>query len=551
MTLTLRDYQLAAADAVEKAAADGRSRVLVALPTGTGKTAVFCEVVRRRGGRALILAHREELLDQASTRLVEAGIDPTAIGRVQATRDEVGAGVVVASVATLARGARLARLVAAQGTAGRLSTVVVDEAHHAPATGYVRVLDALSAADDPTAPLVMGVTATPKRKGLHDLFGAPVFSRDLLDMIAAGWCCDLRGRRVRLSLDLSAVRRSHGDYNEADLARVLAEARSPEAVVDAWCKEGEGRPSLVFTPGVELAHATAAALVARGVAAEALDGTTTGETRSAALARFAAGTTTVLVNCALFTEGVDLPHVRCVVVARPTLSPLLYAQMVGRGTRIAPGKDDCLVLDVVGASEVHDLADLAMGEPAQHLGKLTRLRLCEGESILGAAMADRERRRRLVELFGAHGEVLASEVPLFGRGRFHWLTLPGDGAPTYALSLGDEGYAIVAPDDDDTWRLDRLTRQGHRFGGDRHVTLTAATARAERKARECGAARLAAADATWRSRARASEKAIAYACRRNPELDPETLRSLPAGAVSDLIDADEVTRLLARTRGAA
>lgn len=540
MTITLRDYQIAAADAVEHAAS-GRSRVLVALPTGTGKTAVFCEVIRRRGGRALVVAHREELLDQAGARLVEAGIPETSIGRVQATRDEVSAEVVVASIATLARPPRLGRLLAATEAAGAFSTVVVDEAHHALAPSYARVLDAFPRA------LVVGVTATPNRKGLAAIFGAPVFTRDLVDMIAAGWLCDLRGRRVRLSLDLSAIRRSRGDYAEADLVEALAEAKAPEAVADAWCKEGGGRSTLVFTPGVELAHATAAALRSRGVPAEAVDGSTASDQRSDTLTRFSGGETTVLVNCALFTEGVDLPHVACVVVARPTLSPLLYAQMIGRGTRLAPGKADCLVLDVVGATERHDLANLGAGDGPQHLGRLARLRLTRGASVLQAAMADQERRRKLVELYGEHGHVLADDVPLFGRGRFRWLTLPGDGRPSYVLALGEKGYAVVSPDDDGTWRVDRVAAS-QRFEGARYVTLTAATALAERRARECGAAHLTTAAAPWRRR-EASPKALSYLRHLSPGLVEADVQRLTAGEVSDLIDAAKVTRLL--TRGAA
>jgi superfamily II DNA or RNA helicase len=542
----LRDYQLAAVEACERAADAGRRRVLVALPTGTGKTAVFCGLIRRRGGRALVVAHREELLDQAAARLVESGIAAAAIGRVQATRDETAAEVVVASIATLARPARLARLVASQATAGPFRTVVVDEAHHAPAGSYVRALDALAPDGAADGPLVVGVTATARRKGLHAIFGPPVFSRDLVEMIAAGWLSDLRGRRVRLSLDLSGVRRSRGDFVEADLVEALAEAKAPEAVADAWCKEGGGRPTLVFTPGVGLAHATAGALVSRGVAAEAIDGTAAGEDRAATLARFAAGATTVLVNCALFTEGVDLPHVACVVVARPTLSPLLYAQMVGRGTRLAPGKADCLVLDVVGATDRHDLANLDAAERPQHLGTLAGLRLTRSGSVLRAAMADQERRRRLVELYGAHGLVLADDVALFGRGRFRWLTIPGDGSPSYVLGLGKRGYAIVSPEGDGTWRVDRAGG-GERFEGARHLTLTAATAFAERWAREYKATALASVGAPWRKRP-PSPRAIGYLLSLSPGLSETDLRRLSAGDVSDLIDAAKVTRLL---RGAA
>jgi len=130
----LRDYQLEAVKACELVAAAGQSRALVTMPTGTGKTVVFCELIRRRGGRALVIAHRDELLGQAEAKLIDAGIPAKSIGRVQAGRDEVDAKVVVASVQTLARANRRRRLVEAFATAGPFRTVVIDEAHHSPPT---------------------------------------------------------------------------------------------------------------------------------------------------------------------------------------------------------------------------------------------------------------------------------------------------------------------------------------------------------------------------------------------------------------------------------
>jgi superfamily II DNA or RNA helicase len=545
VSVELRPYQRAAVEAVERAAAEGRRRALVVLPTGTGKTAVFAEVIRRRGRRALVVAHRDELLGQATARLTEAGIAKASIGRVQAGCDETAAPVVMASVATLARRSRLARLVDAQHHAGRFSTVVIDEAHHGVADSYRRVLDVLAPLGDEAAPLVLGVTATPRRKGLPAIFGEPVFERDLVDMIADGWLCDLRGRRVAIAFDTGQLRRSHGDYVEADLALALEVANAPDAVAEEWTAHGEGRPTLIFTAGVALAHETAEALRARNVSAEAIDGSTPPDHRAAVLERFRGGETTVLVNCSLLTEGVDLPHVACVVVARPTLSPLLYAQMVGRGTRLAPDKSDCLVLDVVGASAHHDLADLDTVAGAQHLGALAGLSLDDDASALGAALADRGRRERLIELFGEHGQVLASEAPLFGRQRFRWLTLPG-ASPTYVLPMGHKGFAVVMSEGDSTWALHRVTGDGYVTGG-RRLALDAATAKAERRARDYGVAYLSRADAAWRQRA-PSDAQVRLLLSLNDEVSEGAARSLTAGQVSDLIGAAKVTRHLKRVQ---
>ena len=554
----LRPYQREALEAVEAAWGAGRHRVLLALPTGTGKTVVFAELLRRREGRSLVVAHRDELLGQAEAKLVAAGIPAGAIGRVQASRDDVGAPVVLASAQTLARAGRRARLAAACAVAGAFSTLVVDEAHHAVAPSYRAILDDLPG--DGT--LVLGVTATPGRSGLARLLGVPVFERDLVDMIGEGWLCDLRGRRVELAVSLSGVRRSGGDYVVSDLSRALGKARMPAVVARAVAEHGEGRPALVFVPAVELAHETADALRRREVAAEALDGTTPADERAAILARFAAGETTALVNVGVLTEGVDLPHVACVVIARPTLSPILYAQMVGRGTRLAPGKRDCLVLDLVGASGLHDLAalDRAAGARPLRLGDLVGLRLADGASVLDAAVAEARRQREEAERAARrakaerlalvrHERLLASDVSLLGRNAIRWTEVPG---PTraFALSLGDAGHVVVTGEPGGSWTAFVLDgREATTLGSG--LTLDQATTLAEQRVRAVKATRLVAADAPWR-RYPATERQLEV-LRRVRDMSDEQLAGMSRGEASDLLDvviaADRLAR--ARRRGKA
>ena len=550
-TPTLRPYQLEAVTAIEDAALAERHRVLVSLPTGTGKTLVFVEVIRRRGGRALVLAHRDELLGQAEARLVASGIDPQSIGRVQAGRDEVAAPVVLGSVQTLARATRRDRLMIGQAEAGRFATVVIDEAHHAVAPSYGAILDGLGSTVD-AGPLVLGVTATPNRIGLDKVLGPAVFSRDLIDSIAEGWLCDLRGRRVGIDFDAAAVRRTHGEYVEADLARVLTKADAPTVITDAWLAHGEDRPTLVFVPGVRLAHATAKALRRHKVSAEAIDGSTTPTDRAAVLERFREGTTRVVVNCALLTEGVDLPHVACVVVARPTLSPSLYSQMIGRGTRLAPGKSDCLVLDLVGASDLHDLGALGRSAPVG-LSTLAGVGLGDGASLLDAALGDRDRRERLEALLGEHGRLVADDVALFGRRAMRWLTLPGP-SPAYVLGIGDAGHLVVTSDADDRWTVSRLGSGREQGRGvetlGQGLTLDRATALAEDEARGHSAMHLVDIAARWRSKP-PTDKQVAYLARVR-KLPTDVLASLTRGQANDLIGgtiaADQVSR--ARRAGA-
>jgi superfamily II DNA or RNA helicase len=549
----LRPYQLEALEAVEQAHRAGKRRVLVSLPTGTGKTVVFAEAIRRRGGRALVVAHRDELLGQAEAKLEAAGIAPASIGRVQAGRDDTTSPVVLASAQTLARAQRRERLERACEAAGPFSSIIVDEAHHAVAPSYRAILEDF--ATDGT--LVLGVTATPARAGLERLLGPPVYSRDLVDMTGEGWLCDLRGRRVELAVSLGKVRRTSGDYLVSDLSKALGKARMPAVVARAVAEEGEGRPALVFVPSVELAHATAKALVRRKVAAEALDGTTPALERAAILSRFTGGDTAVLVNVGVLTEGVDLPHVSCIVVARPTLSPILYAQMVGRGTRLAPGKADCLVLDLVGASERHQLLDLgyAKGARPQRLSDLVGLpRLAEGASVLDTAVAEarrereaakaearRERARRLALV--RHERLLASDVSLLGRKAIRWTVVPG---PTRTFALGlRTGHVVVTGEPGGGWTTYVLDgREATTLGSG--LTLDQATALAEQRMREERATHLVAADAPWRQYP-ATERQLEL-LRRVRELTDEQLAGLTRGEASDLLDVVIAADRLARAR---
>jgi len=198
--LTPRPYQHEAVAALLAAAARGVQRPLLVLPTGTGKTIIFALLVQRRAGRALILAHRDELTQQAVEKLWL--VDPTMpLGVVQGDRDETTAQTVVASVQTLRRRERLTRVVP------DFHTIVIDEAHHAPATTYRRILT-YCRAGHADGPLVVGVTATPERgdrQSLRPVFDGIVYQKTLVEMMQAGYLVDLRAVQVLLQADLDAL----------------------------------------------------------------------------------------------------------------------------------------------------------------------------------------------------------------------------------------------------------------------------------------------------------------------------------------------------------
>lgn len=415
--LTLRPYQDEAVARSEAATARGVLAQLGVMATGGGKTAVFSTIIRRRGGRALVLAHRDELLDGARRDLL--AVWPEAdVGVVKAERNEVHAQVVLASVQTLARGNRLAQLMAPWTDPGLLSaaepftTVVVDEAHHVQEdNSYGAILAALRAGqrgtwcrcmhsaeqhpmvptggddftaacaacacrdydgvgladgerEQPPGPLLLGVTATPDRgdnRGLDDVFSEVVFAYDTLYLIRAGYLADVRGRRVKVAgLDLSDVKVRAGELDQGQTGAAMEKAHYHDQVVKAWLAEAVGRPTLVFTPTVETARLVAEAFTGAGVPAIYVHGGTPADERRDLLrpdGRFERGDYQVVANCAVLTEGTNLPWVSCVVPPL-TKSRGKYAQCVGRGLRLYPGKDDCLVLDLVGATEDHSLVSV-------------------------------------------------------------------------------------------------------------------------------------------------------------------------------------------------
>ena len=312
--------------------------------------------------------------------------DTLQIGVVKAERDETTAPTVVASVQTLARPQRLERLTA------DFSTVVVDEAHHAPAETYMRILDHCDAWDD-QGPLVLGVTATPERadkQSLADVFEDIVYQKSILEMMQAGFLCDLRAIQVLLQREFRCPAYPAWGFCRKRISR-RAHARQcastgPRGLSDA--REQIGK-ALCFTPTVATAYAIAEAFQDAGIAAEALDGTTPMDERRDILQRLHTGETQVVCNCAVLTEGFDEPSIDCIIMARPTQSRPFYQQMIGRGTRIYPGKQDCLILDVVGVSTKHRLQTVAT------LFELNPVLLTE-ESVLEAVETQERRRHEAI-----------------------------------------------------------------------------------------------------------------------------------------------------------
>lgn len=377
----LRPYQLEAVQAVIEARRRGVRRPLLCLPTGAGKTVVFSELARRAQRPVLVLAHRQELVEQAVEKLARTLGSEAAIGIEQASsRAGAGARAVVASLRSLneERLADLARWLAP-------GLVIYDECHHAPAEDNRRVLTGLGALEPDWEGTLLGVTATPLRGDgipLGEVFEEIVYQKDLRSMIAEGWLCPLRGFRIETGQDLRGPSGDDPDAAEEQLGVDISERN--DLVARSIQELARDRRTIVFCLNVRHAASLSRTLNAIGVPSGLVHGELDQEERRGVLARFREGSITALTNVGVLTEGFDDPGVSCIAMARPTRSPALYAQCVGRGVRPAEGKTDCLVLDFADVSDlplvtlpalfglpaVLDLAGEEVGEAAERFDHL-------------------------------------------------------------------------------------------------------------------------------------------------------------------------------------
>ena len=434
--MILRPYQDRAVSETLRLWTEGHRSVLLVLATGLGKTVCATDLIRRRRstGRALFLAHRTELIMQARSKMVGAGLtceveqaDSRALA-VSLTPSDV----VVGSVQTM-RDRRLTRW-----PRDAFTTIVVDEAHHAVAAGYRAILDHFRGAK------VMGLTATPDRSdevGLANIFDEVAANYGIREGIDDGYLVPIVAESLG-NIDLSAVKTVRGDLHQGQLDEEVGRDSVLYAIAGALQDRTGDRPTLIFTPGVQAAHRLGEILgQLDGVGADnvaSIDGTTDRALRAALLERFANRDLKYLVNCAVLTEGFDAPVVSCVAMARPTKSRALYSQCLGRGTRPLPGvvdgpetaeerrdaiaasaKPNVLLLDLTDRRRV-DLvgpADVLAGEPLPEETRREIQRKVEGgdrrplEEILQEAeqwgelaeqRRDEERRAGKIQVFAKY-----------------------------------------------------------------------------------------------------------------------------------------------------
>ncbi len=345
----LRPYQQEAIDAVIAARRSGIKRMVVCLPTGAGKTVIFSQLARMARKQVLVLAHREELLGQAKDKLANA-LEGTSVVALERglERGASDAKVLVASLRSL-HPDRLAKVLEGRD----FGLVIYDECHHAAADDNLRILRQLGSFERTWEGTLLGFTATTIRgdgKGLDQVFERIVYSKTLPDLIDDGYLAPLKGFRINTAADLTRLSASGSDFRDDELEEAV-DIQERNALVARSIQElARDRRTIAFCVTVNHARNLSRSLNAIGVPAGIVHGAMAGADRIKALAEFRAGRTQVIANVGVLTEGFDDPGVSCIAMARPTRSEGMYAQCIGRGTRLAEGKKDCLILDFVDVS---------------------------------------------------------------------------------------------------------------------------------------------------------------------------------------------------------
>ena len=361
-----RPYQDEAINAILSAYDAGTRRQLLVMATGSGKTHVFGQLAAKRAtlGQTLILSHTDDLVRQTAYRMME--LNPNARVTIEMGSEYVAdptADIISASVQTLGRKdtKRVDKF-----NWDNIKTIIVDECHHSVGDAYRRIFDRSGCFDPNSGKLLLGVTATSQRSdevSLANIFEKVVYVYPIRKAIAEGYLVDIRGYRVRTDTSLAGVSKSGSDYSPKELSERVDTPIRNGRIVDAWKRLGEGRKTVVFCADVAHARDLAGAFRDSGHNAEAVWGDD--PDRVEKLQRHVRGQTTVLCVCQLLTEGYDDPTISAIVLARPTQSPVLFSQCVGRGTRLSPNKKDLVVIDVVDGTMTHSLVTLPtlMGLP--------------------------------------------------------------------------------------------------------------------------------------------------------------------------------------------
>ena len=342
--LELKEHQKQALAALEEMRSRFETIALLYHATGTGKTVTAVMDAKRFGKRTLFLAHTVELVDQAARTFRELWPQAT-VGRYVESAKEKDAFVVCGSIQSVA-------LNLEQFKPDEFGYIIVDEAHHASADTYQKVLAYF------TPEFTLGLTATPERaddKNILDIFKHTAHKLDIQTAVEIGELVPVRCIRIHTNIDLTKVRFNSIQYNIRDLESKIYVPERNQLIVDTWLQYVKDKRTVIFCASVRHAKEIAGRLHDAGVAAEAVSGEIKAADRREILARFEKGQTKVLCACDLLNEGWDCPATEVLFMARPTMSKVLYTQQLGRGMRLSPGKESLMVFDFVDNASQYNM----------------------------------------------------------------------------------------------------------------------------------------------------------------------------------------------------
>lgn len=359
--IKLRDYQNDAIQKCRDLIRNGKKRIVLVLPTGAGKTTIAAEIIRTaslKGSKIGFLAHRKELIDQASKRLDDMGVDH-GVCKSSHPRTDPRKLVQVASVQSLVNRTQVYRF----------NIIFIDECHRANAGTYKKILD-----EYPEA-CVIGLTATPYRsdgQGLGDVFEEMIVVKTMNSLIGEGHL--IKPRYFSRKLDISSIKSKGSDLDQDDLGSQLSKPSFTGDLVAEWKRHASGRTTVLFASTVDHSKKCVEAFIANGVKAEHLDATMNDKEREAILSRLASGETTVVSNVGILSEGWDLPKTSCCVVATLTLSRMKWMQMAGRVLRPCPeeGKNDAMIIDHYGNCFIHGPVEIEISLTLNGTEKVTK-----------------------------------------------------------------------------------------------------------------------------------------------------------------------------------
>lgn len=438
--IELRPYQREAVDVLHEGFEKGLKSQAVVSATGTGKTITFSAFISERdknvGGQHVVLAHTEELINQAVEKLNWA-FPHLEVGRVDATHKETDAQVVVGTVQAMSQPGRAESI-------KNVQTVVIDECHHGTTQSYETVLNAHPEAK------VAGFTATYMRsdaKKLSSVFQRVASKYGIVQAIRDGYLRDVYGKRAVVDdLDISDIGTRGGDLAEGDLGRAINASSAPRIAAESYIEHAGDRTGVNFVPLVESAYLFSEAFNDHGIPSAVIHGGLSDDERKEVITGLWSGKYQVVHNARLLTEGFDCPKVSCVVISRNTLSPGLYQQMAGRGLRPdlsdpVNGRRKALLLDIVGASSMHSLAGMVDLSEERILPK--------GEASLMEAVLDEDLREECEypeELISYKDVLIKDFDPLIGKMKQRWNRSE---AGAYFVSIGTDRdsavYVFLAP----------------------------------------------------------------------------------------------------------